>query len=287
MKQNSLFRSLPFFIVTVFFIEFVVGWSIIQLIDSPEELNYYFGAVYGLVALIGGVYGVKVSKKWGGAKSSLGRTVLYLSLGLLFAEFGQLVFSYYNIFLSEPAPYPSVADIGFFGNVPLYILATMSLYSVVGLKRKASNNALKFIAIAIVPPAMLFSSYWIFLREYSTEGLSKLNVFLDFGYPIGQALYISIALVILVSVSGALGGVMRPRIWMLFLAFIAQYVADFNFLYQVYHETWQNGAYGDLLYVIAYYLMAVSLIYLSMPIIAKTRDDSLTYASEQRENSNG
>lgn len=267
MNNNSLIKSTPFFVVTVFFIEFLVGWILLQILKpAGDSIYHYFGAVYGLVALIGGSYGIAVSKRWGGARSSLGRTIVYLSVGLLLAEFGQLVFSYYNIVLHEAAPYPSIADIGFFGNVPFYIIAAMSLYSVVGLNRKSSNNALKYLAMVIVPPAILFSSYWIFLREYSTEGLSKLNVFLDFGYPIGQAAYISISLVILVSVTGALGGMMRPRVWMLLLAFIAQYVADFNFLYQSYHGTWSLAGYGDLLYLLAYYLMAVSLIYLSLPV---------------------
>ena len=283
MNKDSLFKSTPFFIVTVFFIEFVLGWGIIQLIDAPQDLNYFFGAVYGLVALIGGIYGLSVAKRWGGFKSTLGRTISYLSIGLLLAEFGQLVFSYYNIFLHEPAPYPSVADIGFFGNIPLYILAALSLYVVMGLRRKSSKKALKYSALLVVPPAILFSSYWFFLRSYSTEGLTKLNVILDFGYPIGQAIYISIALVILVSISGVLGGIMRPRIWVLLAAFVAQYIADFNFLYQVYHETWANGGYGDLLYLVAYYLMAVSLIYLSLPISPSKQgaDASVTNAGPE------
>jgi len=68
--------------------------------------------------------------------------------------------------------------------------------------------------------------------------MSNLVVFLDFGYPLGQAVYVSLALVVLLSLGKFLGGVMKRPVLLLLLAFILQYAADFNFLYS---HTMEHG----------------------------------------------
>ncbi|MEK7602962.1 MAG: hypothetical protein AAB459_01825 [Patescibacteria group bacterium] len=225
--------------------------------DFPRLL---FGATYGAMALLGGIFGLMYAKVWGSLRSSLGRAILYLSSGLLFAEFGQIVFSYYNIVSKVDIPYPSLADLGFFGNIPLYILGGLSLAKVLGVRISIKKSPIKLLVGIFLPVVMLASSYLLFLKNYDFTDITNLQVFLDFGYPLGQATYVSIALVILLSVGKMLGGVMKKPIMFLLLAFIAQYIADLNFLYQNYHDTWINGGYGDYLYLIAYFAMAVSLI---------------------------
>src|SRR3989338_9414541 len=107
---------------TVYLFYFLNVWWLILLFSGLRENfhNYLFGAAYGIMALVGGLTGLSISKAWGGVKSVMGKAILFLSLGLLAAEFGQLVFSYYNIFLGVEIPYPSLADIGFFANIPFY-----------------------------------------------------------------------------------------------------------------------------------------------------------------------
>ena len=117
----SQFICLLFFLLSLW-------WVILSLSGVKETMpNYIFGASYGIMALLGGVWGIRISYHWGFAKSVIGQAILMLSLGLLAEEFGQLVFSYYNIFLNQPVPYPSLADVGFFGNIPFYILGIMLL----------------------------------------------------------------------------------------------------------------------------------------------------------------
>ena len=90
---------------------------------------------------------------------------------------------------------------------------------------------------------------------------------LDFGYPFGQAIYVSIAILTLSLSKGLLGGLMKNKIFFLLSALIVQYIADFNFLYQAIQGTWVNGGYGDLIYMTAYFLLAMSLLQFNVDYI--------------------
>lgn len=231
--------------------------------------NYAFGATYGIIALIGGITGLRISARWGLTRSVMGKAILFLSLGLLAQEFGQLAFSYYNIFKNVEVPYPSIADVGFFGNIPLYIFGVFLLSKAAGgqfsLKRFSGK-----LQVVLLPLALIAVSYYLFLQEYSFENTPLLQIFLDFGYPMGQAMYLALALLTYTLSKNFLGGVMKGKILFIIAALIAQYIADFNFLYQNLNETWVNAGYGDYLYLIAYLLMALGILQLKT-VLAKLR----------------
>ena len=248
---------------TVYLFYFLNVWWLILLFSGLRENfhNYLFGAAYGIMALVGGLTGLSISKAWGGVKSVMGKAILFLSLGLLAAEFGQLVFSYYNIFLGVEIPYPSLADIGFFANIPFYSFGIFYLARASGvlinLKKLAGQ-----IQVVIIPFILLLFSYIFFLQGYEYDWSNPLKVFLDLGYPLGQAVYVSLALLTFTLSRGMLGGVMKSKILFIVLAFFAQYLADYNFLFQTSRGTWYNGGYGDYLYLVAYFLMTLGIIQL-------------------------
>lgn len=247
-------------IAIVLFVLLTIWWIVLFISGVHEESpNYIFGATYGLMALWGGVWGVSTSMKWGGLKSAMGRAILFLALGLLAEEFGQLVFSYYNIFAQVEVPYPSLADIGFFGNIPLYIVGVLYIGKVSGAQVTLSRISGK-LQMILIPTLILSLSYFFFLQNYEFDWSNPLKIFLDFGYPLGQAVYISLTLLIYSLSRNMLGGVMRSRIIFILIAFIAQYSADYNFLFQSSRGTWYNAGYGDYLYLIAYFLMALALL---------------------------
>lgn len=259
MIQNM--KKDPYTIVPVaLFIIFTIWWSILFSLGYKDGFhNLFFGAVYGTtMSLYGGLIGFLSIHYWGGAKSVMGRAMLFLSLGLLAQFFGQAVFSYYNIVLGVDIPYPSVADLGFFGSIPLYIVGILSLAKASGA-RLSLGSWLSQAQAVLIPLLMVFLSYILFLRHYQFAGTDFLTVFLDFGYPIGQGLFVSLAILTYSLTTKTLGGVMRGRVIFLVAAFIAQYAADFNFLYQNLTGTWYNGGYGDYLYLVAYTLMAMGL----------------------------
>lgn len=248
-------------LISALFTILAVWWCWIFL-SGPhwEGENLVFGAVYGTVfTFVGAVLGYKYSKKWGGWSSTVGRSMIILSLGLVAQLFGQLVFSYYNIVRHVDVPYPSLADVGYFGSIPLYVYGMWLLAKASGVRLRLSNVSHN-VQIVLVPLLLLVASYVLFLRTYEFDWAQPLLVFLDFGYPLGQAVYVSVALLTYSLSRSMLGGVLRENILLFIYAFLAQYVADFNFLYQNIHGTWENGGYGDFLYLLSYFIMTMALV---------------------------
>jgi hypothetical protein len=194
----------------------------------------------------------------GGAKSTIGRAVSVISLGLLLQAFGQSIATYY-VFYNVEALYPSIADIGFFGSVLAYIYGAFLLTKASGVKVSMKSLPNKFQAF-IIPAILLVASYMVFLRGYEFDWSYKLRILLDFGYPLGQALYVSIAILTLILSRKILGGLMKAPVTLLLAAFIFQYLSDYLFLYQTSRELYVAGGFVDFMYLISYFLMSISLI---------------------------
>ena len=116
----------------------------------------------------------------------------------------------------------------------------------------------------VLPLLMLIISYSTFLVGYQFDWSQPLTIFLDFGYPLGQAVYVSIAILVLLVSRQFLGGMMRKPVLLVLFALIVQYICDSNFLFQANRGTWYAGGPGDYLYAVSYFVMSVSLIYIAM-----------------------
>lgn len=246
------------------FIALLFWWIYLLLLGHNEDnqhKNLIWAASYQLIAFLGGIWGLVISRGWGGKKSVMGRAIIAFAVGLLLQTFGQTIFSFYNLFLEIEIPYPSIADIGFFGSIPLYIYGILLLAKASGVTISLQSYGKKIQAI-IIPLIMLALSYYFFLQGYEYDGNGPLKAFLDFGYPLGQAIYVAIAILTYILSKKVLGGIMRGRVLFVLLALVAQYVADSNFLYQAINLAWYNGGYGDLLYMFAYVIMALGLLQL-------------------------
>ncbi len=107
---------------------------------------------------------------------------------------------------------------------------------------------------------LLAASYGILLHNHQYDTSKPITVFLDFGYPMGEAIYISLAITAFLLSRKLLGGVMRAGITLVIIALLVQYASDSNFIYQSSRGTYLGGQYADLLYLIAYYVMAIAMI---------------------------
>jgi hypothetical protein len=212
-----------------------------------------------VISVWGAYWGIIISNKWGGYKSVLGKAILFFSLGLLAQEFGQITYSIYFHFLHVDLPYPSIGDIGYFGSIPLYILGIYYLASASGAKIGLQSYKNKIQAI-IIPLILLVLSYWFFLKDYTFDWSAPLTIFLDFGYPLGQAIYLSLAILAFLLSRSVLGGIMKKRILFVLFALIIQYVADYMFLFQSHAGTWVSGGINDYIYSFSYLLMTLALI---------------------------
>ncbi len=261
---NAHCKNKPVFWVAVCLIIVIsCGYFYIHTLDLDTTLRIRqaWGSLYQVMALFGGIVGITVSRKWGGHKSLLGKAILFFSIGLLLQSFGQSVDSYYNFFKNATIPYPSLGDVGFMGSVFAYIAGAAFLMKATGSKISIKSVKGKALAI-IVPLAILIACYFFFLQGYQFDWTNKIKMLLDFSYPLGQAVYVSIALLAYLMSRKYLGGIVRNPVIFFIIALICQYISDFTFLYQANAGTWYVGGINDFLYFISYSLMALALIYI-------------------------
>lgn len=242
-----------------------VWWVSINLhFLTPDNFAYdLFSDVYGVMALWGGLWGLRTAKQWGGVHSVMGRMLLAFSVGLLCQVFGQVVYSFYFYYLHVDNPYPSIGDIGFYATIPAYIYGVIQVGKVAGVHW--SVDAFKKNPVVIVLPLLLlFATYKLFLEGYEFDWSAPLTVFLDLVNPLGQAIYISMAFLVFILSQDKLGGIMRSNVLLLLGALLAQYLADFIFLYKTSREAWVSGGISEYLYLVAYFIMTIGVIKLSL-----------------------
>lgn len=259
MLTIFLKSKLTYVLLISYFIIFI--WWIKIFISGVKvsDENYLFGLAYAFIALIGGVNGLFVSKRWGGYKSLMGKGIIFLSLGLLSYWFGQVVWSYYNLFLKVEVPYPSIADIGYFSAILFYIAGMYTFTKASGAKLTFNKLKGKLIAF-IIPTSMLITSYFLFLQHISPDFSNPIKTFLDFGTPVGYAIVISMALTAYFLTKGVLGGTMKNRILYIISALIIQNITDNTFLYQYGTGTYYNAGINDLMFATSFTMMSLGLI---------------------------
>lgn len=258
----SISRNYFVKIITVLFVILTLWWITIfyrGLTASVE--NNAFTLIYPLLSLSGGIAGLLVSKKWSGRKSLIGRAILCFSVGLLLQFFGQAAYAYYIYIQGITVPYPSIGDIGYMGSVFAYIAGAYLLMKATGFTSSLKSIKGKLFAI-LVPLIILVSSYFFFLHGYVFDWTNPLKIFLDFGYPFGQAIYVSIALLAILTSRDFLGGVVKKPIIFLTIALMVQYFCDFTFLYQSNAGTWYVGGINDYMYFASYFIMTLAIIYI-------------------------
>lgn len=247
-------------LLSVSFIGFLIWWITFQhVVAAYGKSVEVFEGTYGLLALAGSIIGFCAALKWGGFKSVLGKALLLFSLGLFAQEAGQLIGAYYVDISKVNIPYPGWDDVAFFGSTLLYILGTVYLARSVGAKLSLRKPGYKVIAL-IVPAVILVASYLILMHNFHFGHSSFMSKFLDVGYPVGEALYISLALVAYILSRKLLGGVMKAGILVVIFALGIQYLSDFVFIYQSNHTKFVSGSFDDLFYLIAYFVMSLGML---------------------------
>jgi hypothetical protein len=245
----------------ILYLLFFLWWIFDPIIlgQGHKRMLGDFASIYFLMAVWGSIWGVIVSRKWGGFKSVIGKAILMFSLGLFAQAFGECVYAYYTFYLNIKIPYPSLGDLGYFGSIPLYIYGAILLAKASGIKIKLRSFKHQLVAY-IIPIIILAIGYFLFLQNYTFDWSDPVKVFLDFGYPLAQAIYISVALLTYFLSTGVLGGIMKNKILFFLFALFIQFLSDYNFLYQVSRGTWVTGGFGNFLYLSAFFLMTLAII---------------------------
>lgn len=256
MSKKAVFT----FISYLLFVFYLVWWLWMHFyVEKDSPFHDYYADSYGIIAGIGGLLGFYVSRKWGLLKSFVGKSIIFLSAGLFSQFLGQLSYTIlFYIYHIENA-YPSFGEIFFLASIPLYALGIWYIGKASGLSisLKSFKNR---IGALMFPILMIVMSYFLFLRNYDYAGVPIANILLDFFYPIGEAFFVSLAILTFFMTKDLLGGIMKKRVLFILFSLVFQYVADTLFIYETRSNVWIPGGRSDLMFVISYFLMTVGLL---------------------------
>lgn len=235
-----------------FLVFLVIFWVLLFSSGSKSGFyNYLYSFLFGLIPLLGGIVAILNSKNWGFLKSSVGKAVFFIGLGLFCWGFGEVIWSYYNFFEGIPAPYPSIADIGFAPSIFFYGLGTVFLARATGAKYGLRNIYAK-IFVALAPIIILIASYYLLVvvargGVLVPEGDGLIKIILDIAYPFGDFLALTIAVIISGLSFKYFGGRFVFDIVSILIGLGVMFVADSVFSYTTTIGTYYNGNWGDLL----------------------------------------
>ncbi len=273
--------SLSFYskiIITIFVAMFIWWVSInIQHMQDTSQ-NFFYGAMLGVLPVLGALFGFVNSKRWGGFSSSMGKSVFFLSLGLFTWGIGTLIFAYYNIYLQIAVPYPSIADLFYIVSWPLWVVGMLQLSHATGARYSLQSSKGKAMLL-FIPILVILISYYLLVvvgrggvLDVSLDG-GGLKLFFDLAYPIGDVVVLSLAALIYSLSYSYLGGKFKWAIYFIIIGFIANYLADFSFSYTTTLETFYTAGWVDLLFTVAMFILSIGVTSLD-PKVLTTNNES-------------
>lgn len=249
----------------VYFCGLIAFWIILAFSGSKDGFyNYLYSFLFGLTPLIGGLIAIKGSNIWGGFKSSVGKAVLLIGIGIFLWGFGETIWSYYNFFLGIPAPYPSIADIGFAPSIFFYSLGTIYLSKVTGASFAIRSTAAKLVVFLSLLVVALVSYYVLVVIARNgviiPEGEEGLKIILDILYPLGSFIGLSVSLIICGLSFKWLGGGHVVDILAILSGLAVMFIADSVFSYTTTVGTFYNGNAGDLILTLGTFLLTFGVL---------------------------
>jgi len=262
MKKINIYQK----IVATSFLVFSFYWLYLILTHHKSgDLNYWYSFLFGLIPLFGGLVGMVKSRVWGGLKSALGKAVFFTSLGLFLWGGGETIWSYYNFIKNVPAPYPSIADIGFAPSIFFWILGTAFLAIATGawFAFKKSHKAKVFVIL--LPIALFVPSYYIQIHlarggTLIPEGETALKTVLDIAYPFGDFLALSFAAIVYTLSYKYFGGIYKHAVVYILAGLAVMYIGDTVFSYTTTKGTYYNADWGDLVLSLGLTLMTFGIL---------------------------
>ncbi len=240
-----------------------IFWLGIQMSSITDlKINLMWGMAINFIPLFGGLFGLYTAGQWGGIRSSVGKGIIFLSFGNLSWSAGNFIWSYYNFFLSSDIPYPSLADLGYVGALPLWIAGILLLSKATGVRFGLRKIKGRIMLVLLPIIAAIFSYYFLFVvaRESSIdwqEGMLKL--FFDLAYPIGDWIILTVAFLVWGLSLNYLGGRYKWPVLITLFGFVLMFCADFSFSYTTTIETYFNGSLSDLLFTMALFTIGFGI----------------------------
>lgn len=256
--KNRLYQALViiFSVSALLWLAWWIGLHAFDAGPSPDN----FTDTYWIVPLSAAVIGLAASRRWGGFKSTFGRALAFFSLGLGLQAVGQITYTLYYRFGDVELAFPSIGDIPYLLSNIFYIFALSSLLAFLYFKQKFYKPWWILVIALLITGGIVYAMTVSFLHIAVTDERGTLYSILNVTYPLIQSVYFLLGLIALLKSRILTGAKMFGSIALLLVALLTQFLADFTFLYRSYHGTWEPGGLSDLLYLLAYGLMGVSVI---------------------------
>lgn len=246
-----------------FYLVVALYWAIVYLkIAKSHEVIIFYQFLFSLVPILGGVGGLINSKKWGLLTSKLGKSLFYLSAGLISWGLGQVVWAYYVIVLNQSTPYPSLADVGYVLAIPLWSVGLVYMAQATGARygfKKTSNK----ILVVVLPLIAVLIAYFLPIGGGNNGafavGESPVKIFLDVFYPLSDVITLTLSFILFSLTFNFLGGAFRIPVLSLLIGFVVEYVVDFSFSYVTNNGSYYNGHWVDLVFPTAMVLIGFAV----------------------------
>jgi hypothetical protein len=284
MKQNIYQKA-----VAVFLAGLVAFWLTLLLTHTKDgDWNYLYSFLFGLVPLVGGLTGMFKAQLWGGLKSALGKAIFFISTGLFLWGMGETIWSYYNFIKHVPAPYPSIADIGFAPSIFFWIIGTYFLSKATGAFFALRKTHAAKIVVVLLPLLLLVPSYYVQITLARDGTLVPdnepfLKTIFDIAYPFGDFLALTFAAVVAMLSYKYFGGFYRSAVISILAGLGIMYVADSVFSYTTTKGTYYNANWGDMLLTLGLFFLTYGVLAFATIPTAKTTAEPEPIASDTKE----
>ena len=258
-------------IIIAFYTFTVLYWIILVVISkyslvgeqTLHTLRLFTQIPLIYIPLVGGLFGIRNSIHWNGTKSVMGRSTLFLSLGLIAWGSGMIIWNYYIFFTSIEIPYPSYADVSYALGLLSLVLGILNLYKAIGIRFALRNRKGKIVLFVVPIIVILFS---IYLLIYVARGGAlidssgnHLKLFFDLLYPLGDVVILTVISLAYLLSRKLLGGVYKVPILVLLVGFMMFYISDFMFSYTTTKETYFNGHLVDFLFTTTMFVLSTGV----------------------------
>ncbi|HEY0907992.1 MAG TPA: hypothetical protein VGE35_01445 [Candidatus Paceibacterota bacterium] len=237
----------------------------LRILDIRDGFfGYLYAFLYGLIPLFGGIVAVKGYKTWGGLSTALGKAIFFIGWGLIFWGIGETIWSYYNFFLDVEVPYPSWADLFFAPSMFLYNIGAIFLAMTTGTRFALRSAGGKLFSV-LTPVALFAVTYYVLIvlghgGEIFTDSSSIIKSILDIAYPLGDAIALSVAVVVAGLSFKYIGGMYKYEVIAILFGLASMFVADCWLSYTTSIGTSYSPDLGDLFFTIAVSLITFGLL---------------------------
>ncbi|HEX9096460.1 MAG TPA: sensor domain-containing diguanylate cyclase [Candidatus Dormibacteraeota bacterium] len=182
------------------------------------------------------------------------RQAWWLMAGSAFVwSFGEVVWSYYEVGLGQQVPFPSLADAGYLGAVPLAVAGVLLFTA--GTPRVITRLAVILDGLIIAGSLLVVSWTTILKTISSAGGDGPIAQAISLAYPISDVVILTMLLLLL---AGRVGGPDRAGLFLLAGGLLANLLADSGFAYLTTVNSYGPAQPIDTGWVAGYFLIAVA-----------------------------